>query len=251
MKKRVACLLVHGLGGTPFEMRPLVPALEALGYSCCLPLLPGHGTSMEDFATTGYTEWLDCVLHEYDALDEAFDAVAVIGFSLGGALALHLASLRHPAAVVALAPPARIWSVIPWRMPDWRLPFAGLLQYVKPVIFTGGRSQESRDIAPAEGYEGAHAPGVLHRFSRGLAQMRRSLPFSEAPVLIMASRDDRYAPPKDAFYLAGRAGSRDVEVRLLHVPGRIAPHRITTHVACSFYVAETTAAFVKRALEGI
>ena len=37
------CLLLHGLAGSPFEMRPLAEALEADGFVVDNAPLPGHG----------------------------------------------------------------------------------------------------------------------------------------------------------------------------------------------------------------
>ena len=37
------CLLLHGLAGSPFEMRPLAVALEADGFTVDAAPLPGHG----------------------------------------------------------------------------------------------------------------------------------------------------------------------------------------------------------------
>ena len=43
-----ACLLLHGLTGSPAELRPVGEALAQAGFRAVGPLLPGHGTSPED-----------------------------------------------------------------------------------------------------------------------------------------------------------------------------------------------------------
>src|SRR2546428_10389277 len=47
-----ACLLLHGLTGSPAEMRPVGEALAAAGFRALGPLLPGHGTTPEDLVVT-------------------------------------------------------------------------------------------------------------------------------------------------------------------------------------------------------
>ena len=37
-----ACLVLHGLGGGPYEMGPVIDALEAEGLRVSAPILPGH-----------------------------------------------------------------------------------------------------------------------------------------------------------------------------------------------------------------
>src|SRR5438046_2561517 len=46
-----ACLLLHGLTGSPAEVRPVGEALARNGFRAIGPLLPGHGTSPEDLYT--------------------------------------------------------------------------------------------------------------------------------------------------------------------------------------------------------
>ena len=45
-------LVVHGFTGNPQSMRPLAEALAAAGHTVSLPLLPGHGTRVEDMLPT-------------------------------------------------------------------------------------------------------------------------------------------------------------------------------------------------------
>ena len=48
--------MLHGFTGNPQSMRPLAEALAAAGYTVDLPLLPGHGTAIEDMIPT---RWAD------------------------------------------------------------------------------------------------------------------------------------------------------------------------------------------------
>ena len=42
-----ACLLIHGLTGSPSEMAYLAERLNTAGYTVKAPLLPGHGTDIK------------------------------------------------------------------------------------------------------------------------------------------------------------------------------------------------------------
>src|SRR5436305_1135017 len=50
-------LVVHGFTGNPQSMRPLAEAFAAAGFTVELPLLPGHGTSLDDIIATGWDDW--------------------------------------------------------------------------------------------------------------------------------------------------------------------------------------------------
>src|SRR5258707_10794626 len=85
-----ACLLLHGLTGSPAEVRPVAEALAAAGIRAIGPLLPGHGTVPEDLYT----------VTRQDLLRAAESAL----LSLGGARRIYLcglsaaAPLAHPLA---------------------------------------------------------------------------------------------------------------------------------------------------------
>ncbi len=50
-------LVLHGFTGNPQSMRPLAEALAAAGFTVELPLLPGHGTAVEDMVPTRWEDW--------------------------------------------------------------------------------------------------------------------------------------------------------------------------------------------------
>src|SRR5947209_11197227 len=51
-------LCLHGLTGTPFEVRPLAEALGTAGYTVEVPLLAGHGATLRDLAASHWSDWL-------------------------------------------------------------------------------------------------------------------------------------------------------------------------------------------------
>src|ERR1700742_4131618 len=102
----IGVLLVHGFTGTPVEMRFLGEELAHAGFRAHGMLLPGHGTRVEDLDRTTWRDWADAVEDAFDTLALSCRRVAVVGQSLGGLLALHVASRRRDvAAVGSLATP--------------------------------------------------------------------------------------------------------------------------------------------------
>jgi carboxylesterase len=93
----VGVLLCHGFTGSPQTVRSWADYLAGQGLSVSLPRLPGHGTTWQDMARTGWQDW-------YGAVDAAFTALAarceqtfVFGISMGGCLAFRLAEVRGSA----------------------------------------------------------------------------------------------------------------------------------------------------------
>ena len=113
----VGVLLSHGFTATPFEVRGLACFLHERGYTVLAPLLPGHGTTPEEMNRCRWQDWTAAVEAAYRTLAARSERVFVGGESLGGLLALYLAT-EHPevAGILAFAPALKIRS----RLDRWR-----------------------------------------------------------------------------------------------------------------------------------
>ncbi|QDV36497.1 alpha/beta hydrolase [Tautonia plasticadhaerens] len=99
-----ACLVLHGLGGGPYEAGPLLRALEASGLAVEAPVYPGHEGPGPHMPRSTWRQWFGVVGSAFDRLREAHGRVAVVGFSTGGTLALHLAASRPVDRMALMAP---------------------------------------------------------------------------------------------------------------------------------------------------
>ncbi len=63
--------------------------------------LPGHGTTLKDANTTGFTDWYGEVERAFDDLRDRCSTVFAMGLSMGGTLVLRLAEQR-PSEVAGL-----------------------------------------------------------------------------------------------------------------------------------------------------
>src|SRR5262249_13233346 len=98
-------LVVHGFTGSPQSMRPLAEAFAAAGFTVELPLLPGHGTSVDDMIPTSWADWSGAAEVAYQELASRCRRVIVAGLSMGGTLTVWLAA-HHPeiAGIVCVNP---------------------------------------------------------------------------------------------------------------------------------------------------
>src|SRR5262245_30217197 len=104
-------LVVHGFTGSPFEMRWLGERLADRGLHVVGPALAGHARGLpEELDRTTWRDWYGSAEVAFDHLRARCDRVAVVGLSMGGLLALHLARERGAqiAALGVLATPIRL-----------------------------------------------------------------------------------------------------------------------------------------------
>lgn len=121
----VGVLLLHGLGASPAQGRPLAEELRALGYTVYGARLPGHGGQPADLFGLRAADWVATAtlgLRLLSAL--GLKRLVVVGFSTGALVGLHAAA-RWPqpnlAGVVLVAPPVRLVSPLRHGLPLMRL----------------------------------------------------------------------------------------------------------------------------------
>ncbi len=102
-----AALLLHGFPGTPAEMRPLGTVLQDAGWTVHGMMLPGLGADIATLEERRFEDWSDAAKQAMEELKRRHSVVILVGYSMGGALALHTAIEQRPAGLVLLAP---FWS---------------------------------------------------------------------------------------------------------------------------------------------
>src|SRR6202035_4380594 len=109
----LSALLIHGLTGTPYEMRYLGERLAAQGIRVRGVRLAGHASAPEELGQATHENWYESVVRGFEELRSYGDPSVVIGLSCGAVLAARLAE-DQPEAVsglVMLAPAV----FLPWQ----------------------------------------------------------------------------------------------------------------------------------------
>jgi carboxylesterase len=190
-----AVLLLHGYNDSPQSVASLAAALHARGWSVRVPLLPGHGRTLREFAASSAREWMEAARNEFSALRSMHGNLAVGGLSMGAAAAFVLAA-EHPEvrAVVAFAPYLHV--SMPVRVLEFVAPIAALgARYV-----WGGAKRSVHDpVASARMIAyGRSTPRLLVELDRIVRRARAALPQVEQPVLVVQSREDNRMPVRSA-----------------------------------------------------
>jgi carboxylesterase len=211
-----AVLCIHGLTGTPYEVRPLAETLAARGMRARGPLLPGHGGSPDELSRVSYTDWVECVQGEVAELRSEHERVFVCGLSLGGLLTLWLAANESVEAAAAIGTPLRFRGAVPLAV--------ALGRFVRPMLSKEGGS-DIRDPAARERHPSMSAmpTASVHQLIRLQRRVRRALRSLRTPLLVAHGALDRTAHPSNLEAIAGAVSSARVERLVLAESAHIVP----------------------------
>lgn len=249
------CLVLHGLAGSPFEVKPLADAFDAAGFASACPLLPGHGGTEEEYLESGYAQWLECARTAY-VEQSAQGPVLLAGYSLGGLLALELAveaaagTLPQPCGVLSIATPLFFRHWRPFFCVDWRCIILPLWSLVQPVRRVAPRSDASRSAAPWQGHETLCSYRHLRQMEAAQARVRAGLAKVRVPFCAMQLRSDALCHPYNAWYLAGHCGAEEARLHLLRVRSPHGGHLPVTHAESRARAAALAVAFARDAAAG-
>ena len=118
-------LLIHGFTGSPSYLRHLAAYLNQWGFHVVVMRLAGHGSTPEILAKTTAGDWKHSALEAWNVLKDLAPRRSLMGVSLGGALALHLAAQEGLAVerVVSIAAPIYL---------KWMQGIGRLLPFIQP-----------------------------------------------------------------------------------------------------------------------
>ena len=199
-------LLIHGYTATPVEVRLVGRYLHEHGYTISGPLLPGHGTTVEQINACTWRDWVDHAEGALAELASRCEQVFVAGESLGGLLSLYLGS-EHPkiAGLIAYAPALRTAN---------RLAF--LAPLLKPFIktLTKRRAGDNPDSITNQRWQG-YTVDPVPALAQVLAlqrQVRRRLAKVTQPLLVFQGRLDTTLDPSGAEEIIAKVGTTDKEL---------------------------------------
>lgn len=189
-------LLVHGFRSSPASLRPLGEELAARGFCVDVPRLPGHGTEFRHMLPTRYDDWRAHVAASARSLAARVERLVLVGLSMGGTLALDVAS----SGAVPVAGVVTINAQILDRH-GIVVKLGSYLEKILPAVPASMAGLTTNDInkpdvrAPTHGWIPSKAGNSL---LRALPRVRGQLGRMPCPVLVMYSRNDHSVSPENS-----------------------------------------------------
>jgi len=215
-----AVLLLHGLTGTPLELRWVARDFAKANYDVYFPILPGHCSSLEELKKTKWEDLYNFAKDFYLDLKAKYKEVYVAGLCVGGMLSLML-GMEFPDidGVGSWAPAMGIdgWA-IPWYRFLLPLGLYTPLKYIyywkekepygikneamrKKIIsmMKNGENQGAYDKIPS------YTILELKRMSK---YIKRRINLLRAPFILIHSKEDDLSSIKGAKYIYEKAPSQ-------------------------------------------
>ena len=213
--ENVGVLILHGFTSAPASIHDILPRFEAMNIPYEMPILRGHNATPDALIGVKAQDWYDDALKALGKLCERVDHVVVIGFSMGGLVALNLCALAHPYH-------NKICACITWAA---ALGFVNKLAGFSKIIAIFSkywRGQESFRDAECrkknQNYKVFPTRAFVELYDYA-AKTRMLVPDVKVPLCILHSKRDQVVPYATSGMLFKRAGSSYCERHTLRRSG--------------------------------
>lgn len=232
-----AVLLIHGITGTPSEMRYVGRGLHKAGFTVMCNALPRHCATLAELKKVTWEEIACACAQDFVRLAQGHAAVFVAGISMGALMAIHLA-YQFPEKTKGVGALASTIDYDGWALHKgkdlmklaWHLPFVRNRIYIRESAPYGLKDEGLRsDIERF--YKNAKANGFdtksllfgspffpmanlyqHHQFSKVVI---KEMPLVKTPVVLLHAKEDDMASVKNAEYILRHIGSSRKELIML------------------------------------
>ncbi|QJP97305.1 MULTISPECIES: alpha/beta hydrolase [Pseudomonas] len=225
----VAVLLIHGLTGTPTELRRVAVGLAKAGCTVYVPTLAGHCGGNADLQATGWRDWYEGVRKTFVGIRRQHSKVFVGGLSMGAVMSMYVAS-EHPGQVAGLLMYSTTLKYDGWSINKlafltpllMKIPFGVHICKFEEKPPYGIKNERLRAIVERQMKEGHSSEaglltmeGVtvreLHRMN---AVVRKRMPSITVPALVLHSIEDDITSRWNADYVERKLGGEVVKILL-------------------------------------
>lgn len=211
---KTGCLIIHGITGSPGELRELGEYINVNGPSVLGICLKGHGTKVEDMENCTYKDWIESSVNGLERLKETCNKVYVIGHSMGSLLAMYLAENFDIDGLIALSPPLVVKSKL--------ANLAFILKYFVKYVDWAPKERPEEEAKYLLGYSKIPVKSIAE-LNKLTKLVKTSLTEITAPLLIIHSHMDEAVDESSVDILYTKVKSLDKEKIFLHKSG----HNIT------------------------
>lgn len=231
-----AVVLIHGLTGTPNEMRFLASSLNKKGYSVICPRLANHGEPIEVLKYTPWQDFYQSAKNAFLEICQGHEMVFVAGLSMGALFSLLLAA-EFPKEVKGVSCLSPTLFYDGWNMPKYRwLLFLAYTTFLKDFFYFkeeppyGIKSEAVRryvhnyysqarldrmDKVAEYGYP-FFPLGLLNQLNQVVKRVKSKLGEICVPVQLIQAQEDDMTSVKNSQFIYDRVASQKKELILLY-----------------------------------
>ena len=201
----LACLIIHGFAGGKVQINPLNEYLRDNGYITACPKLKGHTGNAKDMKKANYKDWIASAEEELLRLMKKTDKIAILGFSMGGLIAVNLACKYDIRAIVTINTPIYYWN----------------LKRVLVNIYDDIKNKKPNYIKRYSQARKASPLISMINFLYLLNSTKTKLSNIKCSFLILQTKDDDTTRLKSVDYIYDNIRSEDKEIRLYDKGGHL------------------------------
>ena len=256
-KGKTCIICVHGFEGSPFTFKNLAEELYYQGYSVIVPLLPGHGTNIDELLKTDFDDWFKHIENIYTTEYKNYENIYIIGLSLGGLITLKLAEKYcntnyEPTGIVSIAAPMLFVGYYNGEiiLADIRVFFTGIIKYFVKKI-KRKKIDNEYDFAPWVGYDDyLSIPGV-HSIKIQMAKVRHKLKKIICPSLLIQAMNDKTIPQENLHYVFNKIRSPEKMAYMVQIKNEnTTNHILTTHIEVKDRIFYSISKFIENCNSG-
>ncbi|MFW0757972.1 alpha/beta hydrolase [Pseudomonas sp. H11T01] len=226
----IGVLLIHGLTGTPTELRRVAQGLVK-GGTCTVyvPTLAGHCGDNSDLQATGWQDWYEGVRKTFIGVRQRHEQVFVGGLSMGAVMSMYIAS-EHPGQISGLLMYSTTLRYDGWSIHKlafltpllMRIPFGVHICNFEEKSPYGIKNERLRAIVERQMKAGESSnaglltmEGVtvreLHRMN---AVVKKRMPSINTPALVLHAIEDDITSRWNADYVERKLGGPVTKIML-------------------------------------
>ncbi len=235
-------ILIHEYMANPDSMDFIAQKLHQQGWNVVIPAMPGSAKSSEELDKNPpslYHHWVQKAENVLKKQSDKYSEVVLIGASLGGTIALDLASRNLSPGItkiICLSSPIKLLGRHYRRfwLRNAMVAFSGLVAMIKPRWRTGILKEEARKLEPFYGVEGVLLAQSIHSHRLGMRQLRHRLHRVHQETLLIHARGDRTVGFDNMELIGRKCGARHLRMVALELDkDQISrKHHIWNHMYC-------------------
>jgi carboxylesterase len=226
-----AVLLIHGITGTPSEMRYFGKGLNKAGFTVFCNTLPRHCSTLGELKKVTWQEIVDACIEDLKTLKKEYAQVFVAGISMGALVGVHLAN-KFPSEVsgiIALAPTffydgwalhkGKVFMHITWHIPFIRnaidiregWPYGLKDEYTRENIERFYKHAKASNFSKKVFLFGSpfFPMACLYQHYLFTKIVKKELASVKTPILIIHAKEDDMTSIKNAEYLLENIASEN------------------------------------------